>query len=190
MSYFDYFNKNKDIDIYYYNPRTDKEAEYDNYYVKIKNYAKFNLISVENCYTVSAVNQFDFNCCKYSIKLFKKLYIFIINSLYSLTGKIFYSYTDDTFYVHPSFIFSTTDFNKMPSFFNIDLNFKQNYKKYCLCKQFKRTLKYFMKGFIVNSNLLHREIIHAKLLETKIINKKDMSCKICYQQIFKHIKIL
>ena len=65
MSYFDYFNKNKDIDLYYYNPRASKKQEYDNYYVQIKNYAKINLISVKNRYTVSAVDNFDFNCCTY-----------------------------------------------------------------------------------------------------------------------------
>jgi hypothetical protein len=106
-----------------------------------------------------------------------------------IIGKIFYSYTEDKFYVHPSFIFSKTDNNKMPSFFNIDLNLEQK-RENCLCKQFKRTLKYCMKGFIVNCELVQEEINHAKFIETKIINKKTMSCKICYEQIFKHIKTL
>lgn len=77
----------------------------------------------------------------------------------------------------------------MPSFFHIDIDNGQT-SDYCLCKQFIRTLKYFMKGFVVKSKYLDLEITHAKYLESHIINKRDMSCKICYEQIFKHIEIL
>jgi hypothetical protein len=67
-SYFEYFNKNKDIDLYYYNSKDGKNSKYDNYYIQVKNYAKINLVSVNNPNTVSAVNQFDFNCCTFLIK--------------------------------------------------------------------------------------------------------------------------
>ncbi len=72
---------------------------------------------------------------------------------------------------------------KVPTFFEIDLN-KINYLNRCICTQFKRTMKYLMKGFYYNEEKLNSEIKLAKELEPKILNLEKKTCNFCSKPFF------
>jgi hypothetical protein len=66
-----------------------------------------------------------------------------------------------------------------PSFFNIELLHNETFNnKHCICKQFKRILKYFMKGFYEPKNE-QAELKKAKQLEAIIFNMHNNTCNYC-----------
>jgi hypothetical protein len=66
-----------------------------------------------------------------------------------------------------------------PSFFNIEVLQNESVKiNQCICKQFLRILKYFMKG-IYEPCKEKVEFIKAKQLEAIIFNRKNKKCNFC-----------
>jgi hypothetical protein len=78
-----------------------------------------------------------------------------------------------------------------PSFFNIKFNYL-SYKNHnfdqCVCVQFKRTLKYFFKGFYDENNL-QQEYVKAIEIEKIIIDTDHYFCIYCRNVLFPKIKI-
>jgi hypothetical protein len=62
--YFHYFQRNKDIDLYYTNKNQLSKSEYDCYYLKIKEYFhQFNLVHCPDDFSMSVIDAFDYNFC-------------------------------------------------------------------------------------------------------------------------------
>jgi len=97
-------------------------------------------------------------------------------------------------YVHNSLILKHCE-AKLPSFFDIDLNFtreslreKNEYgrKKFeCVSMQFLNVLEYFMKGFY-DSKDLDKEIKRGHQIAQKFISKieRGSKCKICESHLW------
>lgn len=74
--YFQYFDENKDVDLYYTNRRSklnNESFDYDNYYIKIKEYKnKFNLLPNKTKKPEQIISSFDFDLCKYYLRYIYK----------------------------------------------------------------------------------------------------------------------
>ncbi len=93
-------------------------------------------------------------------------------------------------YVHSSLIFQSIK-SKLPTFFNIDVNgckLNQNGND-CVCVRFKRTLKYFMKGFFY-INQAQKELNLAHQIEQLIFKNSLSGCSFCNNVIFGSIKTM
>lgn len=98
-------------------------------------------------------------------------------------GKIFYSYNDQQLYVSHTLLFKLTN-GLIPSFFQIHINDKKSRSpKNCVCTQFKRILKYHMKGFYLISRE-QNELNQAKELVKIIFDQENNHCKFCNKYNF------
>ncbi len=73
--YFEYFKIVKDIDIFYFNPRSDyfdSTDEYENnlYFKLPENANRFNIIGTKNKNTIEIIEAFDWDSCKYNLIYF------------------------------------------------------------------------------------------------------------------------
>ncbi len=95
---------------------------------------------------------------------------------------MYYCYDSNAIYVHHSLIFKEV-FTYQPSFHDIGSDYSAQYFYRCICFQFKRILKYYMKGFY---NILNEEdeLEQAKLSQRQIMDLVSGRCKLCNEIIF------